>query len=140
MIDNCVNATKQLLTLLNIKSTSNYLKDCILSHTDHPSLLSISDTLEKYQIENLAVKIDINKLKVMPMPCIIQVDVNNESFFYVLKNIGDETVSYYDNNNKKVTVPINFFLKIWSGICLLVETTEQSRENGIEKGTLSKID
>ncbi len=138
MIDNCVNATKQLLTLLNIKSTSKYLKDCILSHADHPSLLSISDTLEKYQIENLAVKIDINKLKEMPMPCITQVDINNESLFYVLKNVGEETVSYYDNNNKKVTVSIKSFLKIWSGICLLVEMTEQSRENGIEKKLVKK--
>ena len=55
-MDNCVFVTKQLLTLLGVKSTSKYLKDKILSHPDYPSLLSISDTLEEYQIETLAVK------------------------------------------------------------------------------------
>jgi ABC-type bacteriocin/lantibiotic exporter with double-glycine peptidase domain len=99
-MDNCVNVTKQLLCSLNIKYTSKYLKDSILSHPDHPSLLSISNTLEKYQIEILAVKIDFEKLKEMPTPCIVQVQINKRPLFFVLKNVLDNKVSYYDDKNK----------------------------------------
>ena len=57
-MDNCTLSTKKLLNLLKVEHTNNYLKDAILSHPDHPSLLTVSDTLDKYNIEKLAVKIE----------------------------------------------------------------------------------
>ncbi|PIA79278.1 hypothetical protein BFR04_06805 [Gaetbulibacter sp. 4G1] len=109
-----------------------------MSHPDHPSLLSISDTLEKYQIENLAVNIDADKLSKMPMPCIVQVEVNRQSLFFVLKNIEENRVLYTDDTNKEVITSKEDFLKQWTGVCLLAETTEESREVDIEKKLESK--
>ena len=62
-MNNCLTTVKRILNLLNVKYTSKYLKDTILSHPNYNSLLSISDTLDKYNIENLALKIDWIKLK-----------------------------------------------------------------------------
>ncbi len=135
---NCVNVTKQLLASLHIKSTSKHLKDNILSHPDYPSLLSISDTLEKYLIETLVVKIDFEKLREMPLPCIVQVETNRESLFFVLKNVLDNKVFYYDDKNKLVESSKEEFIKLWTGICLLVETTEHSKEKDIEKKITAK--
>jgi len=102
MVDNCVQTTKQLLKVLNIAHTSKYIENNILSHPDHPSLLSISETLTKYNIETLAVKIDSKKLNEMPMPCIVQVAVNGATLFFVVKNVLEKSVNYYDDKNKLI--------------------------------------
>lgn len=138
MMDNCVNTTKQLLTSLNIRYTSKFLKDNILSHPDYPSLLSISDILEKYHIETLAVKIDFEKLSEVPLPCIVQVEVNRQSLFFVLKNVFDNKISYYNDKSKLIESSKEDFLKLWTGICLLVETSKYSKEKDIEKKILAK--
>ncbi|GAA3563832.1 cysteine peptidase family C39 domain-containing protein [Snuella lapsa] len=133
MLDNCVNTTERFLTSLNIEYTKKYLKDCVLSHPDHPSLLSIFDTLKKYRIDTLAVKIDLDKLKDMPMPCVVQVEENNQHMFFVLQNISNKNVSYYGHGDKRIDIDLKDFSKQWTGVCLLVETNENSKEKDIEK-------
>ena len=57
-MDNCFISSRLVLKLLNLKHTDQYLQDCLLSHPDHPSLLCIADTMEKYGVKTNAVKID----------------------------------------------------------------------------------
>ncbi len=137
-MDHSIHVIKRLLSLLAIKHTSRYLKDSILSHPDHNSLLAITDTLDNYNIENLAVKIDAEKLTDMPLPCIVQVKAHGSALFCVLDALSDTKVSYYDNNDKLTTIEKEAFLKIWTGVCLLVETTEASKEPDIEKKLADK--
>lgn len=137
-MSNCLNATKRLLISLKIKHTSKYLKDNILSHPDYPSLLSISDTLENYQIETLAVNIDTDKLNEMPMPSIVQVKINGQPLFFVLQKVLDNKVFYYDDKNKLIESSKEEFFKLWTGICLLMETTNNTKERNIEKKIFTK--
>lgn len=137
-MDNSIYATKRLLTLLNVKHTPIFIKDTLLSHPDHTSLLAITDTLNTYNIENLAVKIEIEKLKDMPLPCIVQVENNRMPLFYVVKNITDKKVLYFNEKDKLTTATKEDFLKIWTGICLLVETTKDSKEPKIEEKLAEK--
>lgn len=65
---NCTISVKALHGHLMVKITEDFIEDCILSHPEHPSLLCISDTLEKYGIESLAVKVNIEKLYKLPLP------------------------------------------------------------------------
>lgn len=123
---------------INVKYTKNYLKDTILSHPDYPSLLSISDTLKDYNIKTLAAKIDFNKLKGMPMPCIVQIEANNQFLFYVLEHITDSEVSYFYKKREPTKMSKNDFLDIWTGITLLIEKTERSEEKGIREKILVK--
>lgn len=132
-MDNTINVTKKLLSFKGLKFTSKYLKDEILSHPHYNSLLAITDVLEKYKIETLAVKIDIEKLIEMPLPSIIQVEINGVSMFFVLANVAEYEVSYYNDKNRLVTIYKNEFVKIWTGACLLVETTIESKEPNLEK-------
>ncbi|MFI1745054.1 cysteine peptidase family C39 domain-containing protein [Thalassobellus sediminis] len=136
-MDNCVNATRKLLNTLNVKNTKKYLEDSILSHPEHPSLLAISDTLEKYNIETLAVKIDQEKLNNMPLPCIVQVKKQGTHVFFVLKKVLANEVEYYDDKSKLVKTLKEDFLKSWTGICLLAETSTESKEIDIDKKLLS---
>lgn len=129
--DNCLFVTKNLIRKLRITSTDEYLSDTILSHPDHPSLICISDTLKKYNIESLAVKVDQKKLLELPMPCIVQ--FYNPGFkFHVLTDFSNSEVKYLDDYGSSIVIQKKEFLKRWTGICLLAETTDFSGEPDIK--------
>lgn len=137
-MDNCFTPTEKLLDCLSVPYTKKHLKDSILSHPYHPSLLAIADTLEKYHIENIAVKIDSDKLREVPLPCIVVLSVHGQKLFVVLTSISAKEVSYYDHENKRVKMSTEYFLKKWTGVCLLAEKSEASREPEIEKRRAEK--
>jgi len=132
-MDNCLNTTKQMLKLLQVEHTNTYLKDHILSHPDHPSLLAIADTLEAYHIEQMAVKIGSDKFDELPTPCVVQVLTHGRPFFYVLQEIEQQTVRFFDENNKQQELSKDKFLELWTGVALMAETNAESKEEGIEK-------
>lgn len=137
-MDNCVSSTKKILQLLKVEYTDEYVEDSILSHPDHPSLLSISDTLNRYKIENLAAKVDIDDFDKIPFPCLVQVSVRNDTLFYVLKDVTDREMVYFDEKNKLSRDSRENFLKYWTGVCLLAERGEESKEIDIEKKRVSR--
>lgn len=132
-MDNCVNSTKKLLDLLRVKNTRKYIEDFILSHPEYNSLLSIKDILDKYNVENIAVNIGVEKLDKIPVPCIAQVKKGRTPLFVVIKGIERNKITYFDSKNKLITVSKEGFENIWTGVCLLVETSELSKEPGIDK-------
>ncbi|SFG00228.1 Thioredoxin [Salegentibacter agarivorans] len=137
-MDNSVNAIKKILELLRVKNTKKYIEDSVLSHPDHPSLLAVSDTLLKFKIENLAININEEKINDIPLPCLVQVKKDGASLFYVLNKISNKGVEYFDDKNKLTKVAKEEFFKIWTGICLLAEATEESGEINIEQKLFSK--
>lgn len=137
-MDNCVDSVKKILDVLKIKYTKKYIEDNILSHSEHPSLLAVSDTLEKYKIATLAVNISKEKIYDIPLPCIVQVKKEEASLFFVLYKISDNEIEYFNEENKLIKGAKEQFFKIWTGICLLVEANEESREIDIDKKLFSK--
>lgn len=137
-MDNCVATVVNILGLLKIPNTKKYIEDCILSHPDYPSLLTVFDTLQKFKIETLAVNISPEKIQEIPLPCITQVKKEGKSLFFVLNRISDEEIEYFDDKNKLVRVVKEQFIKIWTGNCLLAEATEESNEVDIEKKLFSQ--
>lgn len=85
----------RLLRSLELKHTKRFVADSLLSHADYPSLLSVSDTLTKLQIENIAVKVDRNKLHELPLPLIAQVLVDGETAFYLISDITPHKIHCY---------------------------------------------
>ncbi|NKI24939.1 thioredoxin domain-containing protein [Arenibacter sp. 6A1] len=131
-MDNCTTSIKTLLNLLQIKFTENFIEDCILSHPDHPSLLCISDTLDRYVVENLALKVDEAKLSELPLPCIVQLS-DHGGLFHVLTGFSGDKAIYVDDSGKPIKLPKEEFLDRWTGVCLLADRNESSGEPGIEK-------
>jgi ABC-type bacteriocin/lantibiotic exporter with double-glycine peptidase domain len=66
-----------------------------------PSLISISETLEKYNIETLAIKIDAAKLSGLPMPVIVQEKEQKQPLFHIIEHIDAKVVSYYNEMIQK---------------------------------------
>jgi ABC-type bacteriocin/lantibiotic exporter with double-glycine peptidase domain len=89
-MENSYLILKRILHLLDIPFTNNYLKETLDSHPEPESLLSISDTLAKYKIDSLAVKITEEKLDQMPLPCIVQLQADKYSYFSCISGITTE--------------------------------------------------
>lgn len=138
-MDNCVASVMKILDLLKIPNTKKYIEDYVLSHPNYPSLLTVSDTLQKFKIETLAINISFEKIQEIPLPCITQVKKEGSSLFVILNKISEENIEYFDDKNRTIKVAKEQFFKIWTGICLLAETTEDSGEIDIEKKLISKI-
>ena len=71
--DNCVLVTKRLLKLLHVKVALDIIKSKILEHPNHPSLLSISDAFESWNIKTLAVKVTYEQILNSKVACIAQI-------------------------------------------------------------------
>lgn len=121
--------TEVLLKELKIRYTKKFLEDSILSHPEHTSLLAITDTLKKYRIDHIALKIDATKLESVPLPCLIQ---HTSQTFQVLRTYSSENISCTDEKGKEIQYTREEFLDIWTGVCLIVQTNEDSSEPGIE--------
>lgn len=131
-MDNCILTARKFLSLLNIKYTDKSLRENLLSHPDYPSLLSISEILVKYNIENVATKTSFERLQDFPQPSIIQIVNEGNSFFYVLESFSKDEVRCYDESGELKSISINVFQSLWTGICLIARKTEQSGEEGIK--------
>jgi thiol-disulfide isomerase/thioredoxin len=131
-MNNCFQTSKKILELLEVRFTGNYLKEEIISHPQFPSLLTLSDVLEKYHISTLPLKIGKEKLDQIPMPCIVQVRVQGKVYFQTLSRISEDSLGGHDETGKVFNVNREDFLNIWTGVVLAVEKNENAAEPGIE--------
>lgn len=132
-MNDCYISIKNILKRLNIPFSTGYLKENVLSHPHFPSLLCVSDVLEKYKISQASVKLGKDRLNEVPLPSIVQVSVGGKEFFHTLTHISEETVTRYDEHGKENEVSRKEFLKMWTGVALLVERNEDSAEPGISE-------
>ncbi len=119
-----VFATIQLLNQLNIKVTSTLVNKTIQSHPDFPSLLSISDSLTEWNVENAAVKTDKENLNQYPFPLVAFMGRD----FKVITAAENGSVTYLDENAKPKKESKDAFFKTWPGIALLVQPGEGAGE------------
>lgn len=127
-MNNCLQATKKILELLKVPCTKGYLKDVVLSHSHYPSLLTISDALDKYNLSQIPVKIGKEKLDQVPLPCIVQVSGPGMDLFYTLVELSESEAVFFDENGRKTSTGRKDFLDKWTGVALLVERNEGSAE------------
>lgn len=137
-MDNCLSVTKSLLVVSKVKFTNKYLEDAILSHPEHPSLLCISDTLSgEYGMETIALKIELDKLENLPLPCIVQF-TDHGGVFYVLKELSKDEAAILDEKGEIKSISLREFMERWTGVCLFAEKSEKSGEPGIKEKIVLK--
>ncbi|MHA7056874.1 vitamin K epoxide reductase family protein [Aquimarina sp. M1] len=126
--DNCAAATTKFLKLLKVKVSNNTVKRVILEHPNHPSLLSISDALERWHMNVLAATITYDQLIKAKTACIAQIKKDNEDYFITIKSCSPTEIQYYNELQEFVKQSKDDFIKIWTGVTLFAETTEASGE------------
>jgi hypothetical protein len=68
---NCLPSTGKIHELLEILFMLEYLKDMHLSHPYFPSLVAISDTVDKHDLRHMPIKIGKEKIDQISLPCIV---------------------------------------------------------------------
>lgn len=121
-------ATIQYLKQLKVKVNRATVNETLQNHPDWPTLLCISDSLNKWNIPNAAGKMYVNKIDELPTPFIAYIN-NRETPLAVITSMTDTTVwGYQKKYHKPVAEPKEDFLKKWKGVFLIAEQKENSGE------------
>jgi uncharacterized membrane protein len=127
-----VKATIAFLKLLNIKVTNSTIDETLQNHPDWPSLLCISDSLNKWNIPNAAGRIGISEIDQLPMPFMAYTS-NVENPLEIVTEISYSEVRLYSTKqNKSVVENKEEFLKRWKGVYLIAEKNENSGETNFK--------
>lgn len=128
-LENTVIVTAQLLKLLQVRVTRESLQNSLKGHSEYPGIVSIMDTLSKYRVSNSMARIDLESLDELDQPFIARVSTDGGSFVVVSKiNLNSVTYISPDEKNRFVSLPRHEFSKLWTGIGLIAEPTDDSGE------------
>lgn len=123
---NVSSVTLRFLKKLNIPVTATTIVDTLEQHPDYPSLYSISESLKKWNVENMALKVDSKKIEEIPIPFIAYSKTGGGNF--ILVNSVNGVVEYIDEKGKVQENNKEEFQKQWDNIVLLAQKNEQSGE------------
>jgi uncharacterized membrane protein len=135
-LSNTSEIAKIFADVLQVRITKTTLTAELEGHPDYPALLSISDVLKNYGIENLAITPEPEKLSQAPTPFIalIKGDKSPADFYTVVREIKEDNFSFFDPEKHAWTsCSANNFLNRFSGTLLLAEATEQAGEKEYDK-------
>lgn len=133
--DNTSKTVSQLLHRLKIPVTDSTVTTTLEEHPDFPSLFSISDSLKKWKVDNMAIEVDEEKFDDIPTPFIAY--LWNKSFVTVVKT-GNDSVSYISPKGKLISKNKQDFLKEWSHVVLVVEAMPGAGEKDFIKNKRSE--
>ncbi len=136
--DNSITAARHLLQLLKVRVTETTLADSVLTHPDYPSLLSISDSLQHWNMETAAIKATAEKLEALPVPFVVHLKTGGGKFM-VVKKITPEEVVYLNEQGKEQSFAREDFLQRWDNVVLLAEAGEASGEADYKKNQRKEL-
>lgn len=97
----------------------------LLSHPEYPSIKSITDTLDYFEIENLAANVPVEALDQMPNSFLALIKESQESDI-VLVQQKKTKIELIDSEQKKKTVAKEAFQNIWEGTLVAIEKKEKT--------------
>lgn len=106
------------------------------THPDYPSLLSFSDSLSFFNIDNLATRIPKDQYENLPKRFIALLDPKDKAPFLTLVEEKENGFEYLVGTGMKY-VTTDSFLEIWSGIVLIAEQTEETIQSKTDKSNYS---
>lgn len=143
---NAPQVTALFTKLLKVKISRTTLTKELEEHPDYPSLLSISDVLNNYNIENMAVRLEPAGFAKLHEPFITQIKGKEgvTDFFTVVKAITGEQVTWFDpqKNNWRAQSLASFSAQT-TGVVLLADAesaiNEQHYQESIRKEKATAI-
>lgn len=128
-LQHCERTMFYLIKRLNIHVTTSTIQKDLPQHPDYPSLLSISDVLKHYGINNIAFKTGPGSFKRLDPPFIAHVSGKKarHDLFAVVSAVKPDGVTM-DNpeTGKQERLSYEEFDKIYKGTVLAVEAGEQA--------------
>jgi len=114
----------KLLKFLGIHTDAKTINDEFEKHPDYPSLLSISDVLTTFKIENSAFRVTFDELENVPCPYLAHTNSNGGELLIVKEA---DSVRFVVSGEKKdrYELDVETFRNIFTGVVLLVEPPEE---------------
>jgi hypothetical protein len=130
---NTTQVTIALLEELKIPVTRTAIIQQLEYHPDFPSLYSISDSLKKWNVDNIALQTEYKNLEELPVPFIAHTKKGGGNFILVHSING--SINYIDEKGKLRKKSREDFHKEWDNIVLLAEKQEGSGDKnyGIDR-------
>jgi len=118
-----------LLRQLKVSVTSQTIRQTLNQHPDFPSLLSVSDALDEWQVDNAAIQLShVEQLRELPTPFVVH-STNAGGLYLLIEAVANGTISSLEPASQhRQTEPEAQFAKHWSGVVLMAEKTDQSGE------------
>ncbi|WP_118194280.1 vitamin K epoxide reductase family protein [Albibacterium indicum] len=127
--DNILNVSGSLVSAMKISVTKTSLKEALERHPDYPSMLTLSDVLKQFNIQNFAAKFSLIDLKGLPTPFIalIRPTDSDINYYSLITKVKPDTVTFISPKSKKST-RLNWedFEKIYQGVGFVAESDEVS--------------
>lgn len=130
-------AGSKILKHYNIRYTSFFVQS-LKAHPKYPSLLSLSDILNEYQIENVCLKVDKNKISSIPVPFIAHVSNAVNNFIYI-KDVSESHVLYESSDKGERWISLEEFNNKWEGIALITARSDGAGEPNYQVNFLKDI-
>ncbi|WP_051350387.1 vitamin K epoxide reductase family protein [Dyadobacter alkalitolerans] len=125
-----------LVKLLGVKLSETTLVSGIEEHPSFPSLLSISDVLNRYGIDNIGIRFENEKISQIPLPFITQIrgQTGEGRFFTIVSKSGNGNVKFFDPESHKWSlIDEDKFLERCSNVALIAQANELAGEKEYEK-------
>jgi uncharacterized membrane protein len=135
--NNATQVTINLLKALNVRVTSTTITEVLEQHPDYPSLLSITDCLKKWEIDNIALNVAPEKLHEIPTPFIAHSKVGKGNFILVTNFNG--SITYLDDTGQQRQKRTTDFFKEWDNVVLIAEPGKNAGEENYKKKYLKEL-
>jgi len=131
---NLANVAIAYLRSVKISVTDTSLKKALEQNPYYPSLYSLSNVFDRFNIDNEAYSVEESNLDQFEPPFITYCsNQNTGSDFVLVTMITGSTVSYIAENNKEKQVSREEFLKNWQKIVFVAEGNEQSGDKDYQR-------
>lgn len=137
--DSLTSIVFQLLHHLKINVAISTIKATLENHPDYPSLLTISDSLKQWKVDNCLLKVDKEKLHQLPVPFIAHLQAQADPFITITNVTSNNVVYKIGLGDKTLNKTIKEFLQEWSGVILLAEANEYSGEKNYKQSRKKEI-
>ncbi|WP_299223764.1 vitamin K epoxide reductase family protein [uncultured Aquimarina sp.] len=134
MKDSVIYLLYKLLKKNKIAIDEEEVKFQLLSHPTYPSLHSITGVLDHFAIENIAAKIPTDSETLSQLNSYTLTQIRNETgehFVIFIKK--KNTINLIFSREYKQTLSIEEFLKVWTGVILIIDPNENSKTNTSNK-------
>ena len=115
------------LSLLQISFNKQTVRNFLNTHPYHPSIISISDLLDEFNIENAAVKIGKPNFSQIPTPFIAKTS-SSDGDYCLITILNENDITYLNEKGKWVNTKPEYFFLQYSGVVLVAEKSKKSGE------------
>lgn len=124
---NALNALDVLLQLSKVRVTRRTLQQKLWQHPDFPSLASLSETLDEFNVTHLATKLTPDRLQEIPLPAITFLQTDG-GLLAPIRSVSTHTVEWLHTRKGWQYEPLADFVAKWSGVALLIEPDSNAGE------------